>query len=161
MMLRIGLHTLLMTSITQLPPPLMLFPRPPPMGTRSGPMEARQELRIIYHVIFLSPCPTGFLNKLMTPLTLLLLLLLIESLKLYSLVCSLVYTSCSVTYKHTNIYHTGNCDVGKSSLIFRLCEGHFTTDSVATVGLDFYTKLLTVGEEQLVFQLWDTAGQER
>ena len=32
---------------------------------------------------------------------------------------------------------------------------------VSTLGLDFSTKLLTVGDETVVFQLWDTAGQEK
>ena len=51
--------------------------------------------------------------------------------------------------------------MGKSSLILRLCEGRFNASCVSTLGLDFSTKLLTVGDETVVFQLWDTAGQER
>ena len=55
----------------------------------------------------------------------------------------------------------GDSGVGKSSLILRLCEGRFNVSCVSTLGLDFSTKLLTVGDETVVFQLWDTAGQEK
>ena len=51
--------------------------------------------------------------------------------------------------------------MGKTSLIYRLTEGVFRTNVVSTVGLDYSTKTLRVGEERVVFQLWDTAGQER
>ncbi|CAI8006707.1 Ras and EF-hand domain-containing protein [Geodia barretti] len=54
----------------------------------------------------------------------------------------------------------GNSGVGKTSLIVRVCQGQFAPVS-STLGLDFCTKTLTVGEERVIFQLWDTAGQER
>lgn len=56
---------------------------------------------------------------------------------------------------------SGDSGVGKSSLILRLCEGRFNASCISTLGLDFSTKMLTVGDERVVFQLWDTAGQER
>ena len=56
---------------------------------------------------------------------------------------------------------SGDVDVGKTSLIARLTEGQFKTSMISTVGLEFSTKTLRVGEEWVVFQLWDTAGQER
>ena len=54
----------------------------------------------------------------------------------------------------------GNSGVGKTSLILRVSQGQFSPVS-STLGLDFSTKTLTVGDERVVFQLWDTAGQER
>ena len=54
----------------------------------------------------------------------------------------------------------GNSGVGKTSLIVRVSQGQFAPVS-STLGLDFSTKTLTVGEERVIFQLWDTAGQER
>lgn len=51
--------------------------------------------------------------------------------------------------------------MGKSSLIAFLTEGKFRSNLGSTVGLDFSTQVLKVGEEKVVFQLWDTAGQER
>ena len=55
----------------------------------------------------------------------------------------------------------GNSGVGKTSLILRLGEGHFSLSHGSTLGLDFTTKTLRIGNERVVFQLWDTAGQER
>lgn len=67
-----------------------------------------------------------------------------------------------ITRTHTRTHiHTGDSGVGKTSLILRLCEGRFNASCASTLGLDFSTKMLTVGEERVVFQLWDTAGQER
>ena len=54
----------------------------------------------------------------------------------------------------------GDSGVGKTSLIVRVSQGQFTPVH-STLGLDFTTKTLIVGEERVVFQLWDTAGQER
>lgn len=54
----------------------------------------------------------------------------------------------------------GNSGVGKTSLIVRVSQGQFAPVH-STLGLDFTTKTLTVGDERVVFQLWDTAGQER
>ena len=50
--------------------------------------------------------------------------------------------------------------MGKSTLIAYLSQGEFR-HCTATVGVDFVTKTLTVGDERVVFQLWDTAGQEK
>ena len=50
--------------------------------------------------------------------------------------------------------------MGKSTLITYLSQGEFR-HCTATVGVDFITKTLTVGDERVVFQLWDTAGQEK
>ncbi len=54
----------------------------------------------------------------------------------------------------------GDSGVGKTSLIRRLTCGHFGTPP-STLGLDYNTCVVTVGEERVAFQLWDTAGQER
>jgi len=51
--------------------------------------------------------------------------------------------------------------VGKTSLILQLSEGQFVSSCGNTLGLDFTTKTLKIGDERIVFQLWDTAGQER
>lgn len=55
----------------------------------------------------------------------------------------------------------GNSGVGKTSLILQLSEGQFVSSCGNTLGLDFTTKTLKIGDERIVFQLWDTAGQER
>ena len=79
------------------------------------------------------------------------------------MVCVWLSTDClslSHTHPHTLSLPAGNSGVGKTSLIVRVSQGQFAPVS-STLGLDFSTKTLTVGEERVVFQLWDTAGQER
>ena len=58
----------------------------------------------------------------------------------------------------------GDSGVGKTSLIRRLTSPS-PSDVIpvprSTLGLDYSTALINVGDETVVFQLWDTAGQER
>jgi small GTP-binding protein len=56
----------------------------------------------------------------------------------------------------------GNSGVGKSSL----CENYITntfnnTEYNPTIGLEFYSKIITVDNKIIHLQIWDTAGQER
>ncbi|XP_053107536.1 EF-hand calcium-binding domain-containing protein 4B isoform X2 [Hemicordylus capensis] len=55
----------------------------------------------------------------------------------------------------------GNSDVGKTSFLRRFCEDRFPPCAVATVGVDYSVKTVTVDNSQVALQLWDTAGQER
>ncbi len=56
----------------------------------------------------------------------------------------------------------GDSGVGKSSLLLQYVDGKFTPGFMATFGVDYRAKFLTVGEDQLVkLQIYDTAGQER
>lgn len=55
----------------------------------------------------------------------------------------------------------GNSNVGKTALLHRFCDGHFHTDTTATVGIDFSVRTLNLGDSHVALQLWDTAGQER
>lgn len=55
----------------------------------------------------------------------------------------------------------GNTGVGKSCLLLRFAEGHFYDNYLATIGVDFKFKILTVDNKLVKFQIWDTAGQER
>ena len=54
----------------------------------------------------------------------------------------------------------GDSGVGKTSLVRRLTTGEFTIPR-STLGLDYTTSIINVGDENVVFQIWDTAGQER
>ena len=54
----------------------------------------------------------------------------------------------------------GDSGVGKTSLVRRLSSGEFQIPR-STLGLDYSTSIINVGDETVVFQLWDTAGQER
>ena len=56
----------------------------------------------------------------------------------------------------------GNSGVGKSSL----CENYITstfndTKYNPTIGLEFYSKIITFDSKFVHLQIWDTAGQER
>ena len=55
----------------------------------------------------------------------------------------------------------GDSGVGKTNLITRFCESTFKDSYVATIGVDFKVKTLTVGNRRYKLQIWDTAGQER
>lgn len=55
----------------------------------------------------------------------------------------------------------GDSSVGKSNLLYRFCEDRFTPSFIATVGIDFKIKTITVAGERCKLQIWDTAGQER
>jgi Ras-related protein Rab-1A len=55
----------------------------------------------------------------------------------------------------------GDGNVGKTSLIRRYCEGKFEASRVATLGVDFQTKIVAIGDKTLKLSIWDVAGQDR
>jgi len=56
----------------------------------------------------------------------------------------------------------GEVGAGKTSVIRRYCNGIYSDNYKATVGVDFALKQLDVDKNTLVqLQLWDIAGQER
>jgi len=55
----------------------------------------------------------------------------------------------------------GDSGVGKTNIIKRYISNIFTTDTKATVGVEFFTKTYKVNEDILKLEIWDTAGQER
>ncbi|MBY8984351.1 MAG: GTP-binding protein [Candidatus Lokiarchaeota archaeon] len=56
---------------------------------------------------------------------------------------------------------TGNATVGKTSLLRRYVDGMFDDSSVMTVGVDFFTKELSIDNAHCSLQLWDLGGQQR
>ena len=50
---------------------------------------------------------------------------------------------------------------GKTSLMERFVAAKFSSQYKATIGADFSTKDVQVGDELVTLQIWDTAGQER
>jgi len=50
--------------------------------------------------------------------------------------------------------------VGKTSLINRFMYEQFTRDYETTVGIDYFTKKVSIGDRLVSLQIWDTAGQE-
>ena len=55
----------------------------------------------------------------------------------------------------------GDSGVGKTSLMRRYVNDRFSAQYKATIGADFLTKEVDVGNTTITLQIWDTAGQER
>lgn len=54
----------------------------------------------------------------------------------------------------------GDANVGKTSLLRRYCEGKFESSRVATIGVDFQTKVVDLPDGQVKLSIWDMAGQD-
>ncbi len=55
----------------------------------------------------------------------------------------------------------GDGAVGKTSLAHRFLMGLFSEDTRLTVGADFYTKRVVIGQTAVLLQIWDFGGEER
>ena len=55
----------------------------------------------------------------------------------------------------------GDSGVGKTSLLNRFVKQEYSQHYRATIGADFLSKEIVIGEKHVSLQLWDTAGQER
>lgn len=55
----------------------------------------------------------------------------------------------------------GDSGVGKTSLMNQYVNKKFSNQYKATIGADFLTKEVMVGDRLVTMQIWDTAGQER
>jgi len=55
----------------------------------------------------------------------------------------------------------GDASVGKSALLSRFSDDMFTSEGIATIGIDFNSRQIKVDESICKLELWDTAGQER
>ena len=55
----------------------------------------------------------------------------------------------------------GDQATGKSCLLRRFVQDVFSEEYVATIGIDFMIKEVTIAGKTVKLQMWDTAGQER
>jgi len=55
----------------------------------------------------------------------------------------------------------GDSGVGKSTLLCQYVNKRFNDRYKSTVGADFLTKDIVIGDRPVTLQIWDTAGQER
>ena len=62
------------------------------------------------------------------------------------------------TYK---IVIAGNGEVGKSSLLHRYVAGQFNRSYSVTIGADFASREVNMGNEMIRLVIWDLAGQSR
>jgi len=66
--------------------------------------------------------------------------------------------------KEYKIIIIGDAGAGKSSLFHQFRDGKFKKQSLATIGVEFGTKIITLQNEdrrRIKLNVWDTAGQER
>eukprot|EP00299_Pterocystis_sp_00344_P010431 c4658_g1_i1.p1 GENE.c4658_g1_i1~~c4658_g1_i1.p1 ORF type:complete len:250 (+),score=52.58 c4658_g1_i1:623-1372(+) len=61
----------------------------------------------------------------------------------------------------TKVVVLGDTGVGKTCLLQTYVNSEFTTLFKPTIGADFLTKELIVGDRNVGLQIWDTAGMER
>ena len=59
------------------------------------------------------------------------------------------------------IVFTGDSKAGKSKIVTQLVEGTFSSDFIATIGVDFNIKTVNIQGKTIKLHLWDTSGQER
>ena len=55
----------------------------------------------------------------------------------------------------------GDSAVGKTSLFLRFTDDAFEAKRVATIGVDFKVKTITIKGDKVKLLIWDTPGQER
>ncbi|EHB04599.1 Ras-related protein Rab-37 [Heterocephalus glaber] len=70
---------------------------------------------------------------------------------------------CSPSYDLTGkVMLLGDSGVGKTCFLIQFKDGAFLSGTfIATVGIDFRNKVVTVDGARVKLQIWDTAGQER
>ncbi|KRZ78396.1 Ras-related protein Rab-28 [Trichinella papuae] len=67
----------------------------------------------------------------------------------------------AVNERRVKIVVVGDCRVGKTSLCFRFVQEQFISAYHQTLGLDFYTKYVTLGDRfRITLQIWDVSGQQ-
>ena len=63
---------------------------------------------------------------------------------------------------HTfKILTIGESGVGKTCVLRRFVENKFLKNHLATIGIDFKTRVIDVNGLNIKLKIWDTAGQER
>ena len=55
----------------------------------------------------------------------------------------------------------GDANSGKSCLLEQFREGRFYAGSTHTIGVEFASKIVVIGDKKVKLQIWDTAGQDR
>jgi len=55
----------------------------------------------------------------------------------------------------------GDSGVGKTNIIKKYVNDEFSSDTKATVGVEFFYKTFKINNDIIKLEIWDTAGQER
>ncbi|KAG5352268.1 hypothetical protein C0989_003016 [Termitomyces sp. Mn162] len=67
----------------------------------------------------------------------------------------------SVRITQTKATISGEAGTGKSCLLHHFTHNSFKDYSQHTIGVEFSSRTVKLGEKRIKLQLWDTAGQER
>lgn len=54
------------------------------------------------------------------------------------------------------VLHSSDSGVGKSCVLMQFLEGKFKYDSETTIGVEFGSKTVDIGEQKIKMQIWDT-----
>ena len=55
----------------------------------------------------------------------------------------------------------GDSGVGKTNLVKRFIQNTFTSNTLSTVGVEFFSNTYYINDKLVKIEMWDTAGQER
>ena len=55
----------------------------------------------------------------------------------------------------------GDSGVGKTSMLLKYVDDYFPDTHIATIGVEYKTKVMIKGKYKINLNIWDTAGQER
>ena len=55
----------------------------------------------------------------------------------------------------------GDSGVGKSCLLYQFAENKWLMNKEMTLGVDYYSKILSIENSRVKLKIWDTAGQEK
>ena len=55
----------------------------------------------------------------------------------------------------------GDSNVGKTSMLLNYTDNYFPESHLATIGVEYKVKQITINNYNITLQIWDTAGQER
>ncbi|KAL3315730.1 Ras- protein Rab-11B [Cichlidogyrus casuarinus] len=75
-----------------------------------------------------------------------------------------IITSSKVRYSYyfaSLVVMVGDSGVGKSNILSRFTTNQFKMESSSTIGVEFATRSMQLGDSKIKIQIWDTAGQER
>jgi len=62
--------------------------------------------------------------------------------------------------KKLSLVVIGDTGVGKSCLLLQFVDRRFSSVHDLTIGVDFGSRIIDIGNEKIKLQIWDTAGQE-
>lgn len=63
--------------------------------------------------------------------------------------------------RNFKVIFLGSAGVGKTSIILSFMYDRFLVANEPTIGVDFFTRSISIGNNKVTLSIWDTAGQEQ